>query len=66
MRGSLQKIGISETQFVRECSAAFKQGTRFVGWVTGEDGDCYHHPFTAPAGYTGINLVPTGNPIEAG
>lgn len=58
MRGSLQKIGISETQFVRECSAAFKQGTRFVGWVTGEEGDRYHHPFTAPAGYTGINLVP--------
>jgi len=62
MRGSLQKIGISETQFVRECSAAFKQGTRFVGWVTGGDGDYYHHPFTAPAGYTGINLVPYWQP----
>ena len=62
MRGSLLKIGISETQFVRECSAAFKQGTRFVGWITGEDGDYYHHPFTAPAGYTGINLVPHWQP----
>lgn len=62
MRDSLWKIGISETQFVRECSAAFKQGTRFVGWVTGQDGDHYHHPFTAPAGYTGINLVPHWQP----
>jgi len=62
MRGSLQKIGISETQFVLECSAAFKQGTRFVGWVTGQDGDYYHHPFTAPVGYTGLNLVPYWQP----
>jgi tryptophan 7-halogenase len=58
MRSSLQKIGISETEFVRECAASFKQGTRFAGWVTGAEGDQYHHPFTAPAGYTGINLVP--------
>jgi len=57
MRTSLQKIGISETAFIRECAAAFKQGTKFVGWVDGGDGDYYYHPFTAPAGYSGINLA---------
>jgi len=62
MRGSLQKIGISEAEFVRECSAAFKQGTRFVGWVTGAGDDAYYHPFTAPAGYTSLNLVPYWQP----
>lgn len=62
MRGSLQRIGLSETEFVRECSAAFKQGTKFVGWVTGEARDHYYHPFTAPAGYLGINLVPYWQP----
>jgi tryptophan 7-halogenase len=58
MRSTLRKIGISETEFVSECSAAFKQGTKFVGWVTGRHDDYYYHPFTPPAGYTGINLVP--------
>jgi tryptophan 7-halogenase len=58
MRSTLRKIGIPESEFLPGCSAAFKQGTRFNGWVTGEDDDYYYHPFTAPAGYTGINLVP--------
>jgi tryptophan 7-halogenase len=35
MRGTLRKIGIPEAEFLSECGAAFKQGTRFVGWVTG-------------------------------
>ena len=64
MRGSLQKIGISESEFMRECAAAFKQGTKFVGWITGGQGDHYYHPFTAPAGYTGINLVPYWQPMR--
>ena len=58
MRTTLQKIGISETEFLRECSASFKQGTKFVGWVTGGEEDHYYHPFSAPAGYKDINLVP--------
>jgi tryptophan 7-halogenase len=62
MRGTLRKIGIPEAEFMAECSAAFKQGTKFVGWVTGDDGDHYYHPFTPPAGYTGINLVPHWQP----
>jgi tryptophan halogenase len=57
MRNTLQTIGISETEFVRECSAAFKQGSKFVGWKNGRADDFYYHPFTIPNGYTQFNLV---------
>ncbi len=62
MRSTLQKIGLAETEFLAECSASFKQGTKFVGWVTGGEDDSYYHPFTAPAGYAGLNLVPFWQP----
>ncbi|MBT8086198.1 MAG: tryptophan 7-halogenase [Woeseia sp.] len=58
MRTTLQKIGLAETEFLKECAASFKQGTKFIGWVTGDDDDSYYHPFTAPAGYAGFNLAP--------
>ena len=58
MRSTLQKIGLSETEFLTACCASFKQGTKFVGWVTGEQDDTYYHPFTVPAGYASLNLVP--------
>lgn len=58
MRATLQKIGLSETAFLRECSAAFKQGTKFVGWATGGSDDVYYHPFSAPEGYARIDLAP--------
>ncbi|TFI59864.1 tryptophan 7-halogenase [Sphingomonas parva] len=48
MRRTLQRIGIGEAEFLLACDAAFKQGSRFDGWVTGEPGDHYFHPFTAP------------------
>lgn len=57
MRATLRKIGISETDLVRQCSASFKQGSKFVGWKTGAEGDVYHHPFTIPNGYLECNLV---------
>ena len=58
MRSTLRRIGLSETDFMLRCSASFKQGTKFVGWVTGDEGDVYYHPFSAPAGYAQLNLVP--------
>lgn len=58
MRTTLQMIGLSETEFLTGCSGAFKQGTKFVGWVTGADDDYYYHPFSAPVGYVDLNLVP--------
>ncbi|MEY4250503.1 MAG: hypothetical protein RJA87_2136 [Pseudomonadota bacterium] len=48
MRQTLATIGISETEFLSECDATFKQGSRFDGWVDGGSGDSYLHPFTAP------------------
>ena len=48
MRSTLSRIGISEVEFIRECSASFKQGSTFVGWATGKEDDTYYHPFTPP------------------
>lgn len=48
MRETLASIGIPESEFLRECDASFKQGSRFDGWVDGSAGDSYIHPFSAP------------------
>ncbi|MBY6192023.1 tryptophan 7-halogenase [Microbulbifer agarilyticus] len=54
MRATLKRMGISEYDFIRECDASFKQGSRFIGWrhdsASGRK-DEYFHPFTAPAGF---------------
>jgi len=57
MRSTLEKIGISETEFLLQCTASFKQGSKFVNWINGKDNDHYYHPFTLPAEYTSINLA---------
>ena len=57
MRDTLRRIGVTETDFIRECDASFKQGSRFDKWVTGADNDHYYHPFVLPLGYTETNLV---------
>ena len=57
MRATLQRIGLSETDFIRECDASFKQGTFFRNWQTGH-GDTYSHPFTVPIDYAEADLVP--------
>ena len=64
MRSTLRKMGIPESAFLAACSAAFKQGTRFNGWAGGDQDEYYYHPFSAPAGYTGINLVPHWQPLR--
>jgi tryptophan halogenase len=58
MRGSLEKIGVSETALFRECDASFKQGGKFVGWTTGAQDDAYYHPLMVPQGFSQVNLVP--------
>jgi len=58
MRRTLSRLGISETEFIRQCDASFKQGTRFDRWHTGADGDRYYHPFSLPMGYTTASLIP--------
>jgi hypothetical protein len=54
----LQKIGISETDFIRHCDASFKQGAKFARWTTGDEDDFYYHPLILPHGYYDANLVP--------
>ena len=58
MRDTLRKIGVSERDFIRECSASFKQGSKFVGWRNGDDEEFYYHPFSLPHGYLNANVVP--------
>jgi len=65
MRTTLKKMGLSETDFIRECSASFKQGTEFAGWTTGEN-DRYTHPFTAPQDYSETNLAPHWQALKEG
>lgn len=48
MRDTLAQIGIAEVEFLRECDASFKQGSRFDGWADGSESDSYLHPFTPP------------------
>lgn len=50
MRRTLERIGISEADFLLACDAAFKQGSRFDGWMTGAAGEFYDHPFVPPEG----------------
>jgi flavin-dependent dehydrogenase len=56
MRDTLHRIGVSESDFVRECEVSFKQGSRFDGWIDGVDAHRYFHPFAAPHGYFDANL----------
>ena len=58
IRATLKQIGVSETDFLRECDASFKQGSKFVKWVDGSASDTYWHPFTLPALYADLNVAP--------
>lgn len=57
MRGTLHKMGIRETDFIKACDATFKQGAKFCRWATGEKNDAYYHPLVIPEAYVKINLV---------
>lgn len=57
MRDTLRRIGLSEADLVRECDAAFKQGSRFDGWATGQADEHYLHPFTLPQGFGDADLA---------
>lgn len=47
MRLTLSQIGVSEREFLKQTRASFKQGTKFVNWVHG-DNEVYYHPFELP------------------
>jgi tryptophan halogenase len=56
-RRTLRTIGVGEAEFMRECSASFKQAIKFVDWehapVNGRHAH-YYHPFNVP------HLMPMG------
>jgi 2-polyprenyl-6-methoxyphenol hydroxylase-like FAD-dependent oxidoreductase len=56
LRTTLLKIGITETEFFRECDASFKQGAKFVKWVTGKEDDYYYHPLMLPQNFGKVDL----------
>lgn len=58
LRTTLSKMGVSETDFFRECDAAFKQGALFKSWTTGTADDSYYHPLMLPQGFAQLSLVP--------
>jgi tryptophan halogenase len=60
LRSTLQKMGVSETDFFRECDASFKQGAKFARWTTGAENDAYYHPLMLPQGFEQVNLAPIG------
>ncbi|KTE22606.1 tryptophan halogenase [Sphingopyxis sp. H050] len=59
MRATLAAIGLDEGDFLSACDGAFKQASRFDGWVDGSADDSYLHPFTTPP------AVPTGELLAA-
>ncbi|WDE10231.1 tryptophan halogenase family protein [Thalassomonas haliotis] len=51
MRATLMALGISESDFIRECDASFKQGAKFAKWLDGSEDDFYYHPLVLPQGF---------------
>lgn len=62
IRNTVRMIGIDEKKVFRDCFAGFKQGAKFVNWVTQDD--FYYHPFTVPLGYGQIDMAPYVGAIE--
>ena len=62
LRATLRKIGVSETDFIRECDATFKQGAEFVNWTKSpneNEQSSYYHPLsTVSHSSYDFNLAP--------
>lgn len=58
MRDTLRKIGVSESSFIAQCDASYKQGSKFIGWKSGLTSDYYYHPFSLPHGFFDVNCIP--------
>jgi tryptophan 7-halogenase len=61
IRKTLRRIGVDEASLVRECSASFKQGAKFVHWRYPPGGgtpDHYLHSFQVTHEPSGLDLLP--------
>lgn len=61
MRQTLRNLGINEGEFMRECDATFKQGTKFVNWrdvpKNGQNNH-YYNLFSSHVDPAHFNLAP--------
>lgn len=57
MRSTLLALGISETDFIRQCDVTFKQGAKFARWVDGGVDDFYYHPLVLPQSFGKTDLA---------
>ncbi len=57
MRRTLHNAGIKESDFVKQCDAAFKQGSKFIGWNNGAVDDFYYHPYDLPQDFFDTNMA---------
>ena len=60
IRDTLKLIEISETEFIRECDATFKQSINFIDWLRPQNNaisHSYHHLFSYPQ-TPGFDLLP--------
>lgn len=57
MRNTLRMMGIRETDFIKRCNVAFKQGAKFSKWVSGNEDDFYYHPLVLPQDFDRTNLA---------
>lgn len=71
LRLTLEKIGLSETDFLRCCEASFKQGSYFHGWRSDAEtlpahglSDSYLHPFSLPEGWQQVELCRYWQPFR--
>ena len=64
MRRTLERIGITEADFLLACDGSFKQGSRFDRWRTGEEGDLYYHPFVPPVDGEPRDLLAACRPAD--
>jgi tryptophan 7-halogenase len=61
IRNTLRFLGVDEAHFIRQTSATFKQGIRFVDWAQPPREGRHHsyfHPFEAPFSTDGASLAP--------
>jgi|SRR6185312_9641376 len=61
IRKTFSRIELDEDSLIREASATFKQGIRFVNWRGVADSrgqDAYFHPFQVSSQHTDFDLLP--------